>query len=197
MGDDLLHLSEGQYPWQHGPLDAELCPVQVDGLVAGGGPLHGQVQPQFGMDPVSVGHQPGVGKDQGIDAEFRRTVDRSRPVLPVCGLGIGVERQQYFAPAFMGIAHAFAHGFGVEVQAGEVARIGGVLEAQVDTVCAIVDRRLERRQAACRADQFDGEWSCHEAYIRSSKYESPGSLVKQGRRCVDPCQNAGQRSAGT
>ncbi len=50
---------------------------------------------------------------------------------------------------------AFLHRRVVEIQPTEVARVGGVLEAEIDAVGTIVDSRLERRQAAGRAHQFN------------------------------------------
>ncbi|MEZ5608280.1 MAG: hypothetical protein R3E52_14475 [Burkholderiaceae bacterium] len=54
----------------------------------------------------------------------------------------------------MGVGNAALYGGLVEVQAGKVARVGGVAQAQVDAVGAMVDGGLERRQAAGGADQF-------------------------------------------
>jgi hypothetical protein len=56
----------------------------------------------------------------------------------------------------VGVGDAGLDGGFVEVQAGKVARVGGVAQAQVDAVGAVVDGGLERRQAAGRADQFGG-----------------------------------------
>ena len=46
-------------------------------------------------------------------------------------------------------------GFGkIEIEAGEVARVGAVAKADVDRVGAVIDGGLQRRQAAGRADEF-------------------------------------------
>ena len=54
----------------------------------------------------------------------------------------------------MGVVDALDHGFVVEVQAGEIARVGVVLVAEIDGIGTVIDRRLEGRQAACGADEF-------------------------------------------
>ncbi|EKD96926.1 MAG: hypothetical protein ACD_23C01183G0002 [uncultured bacterium] len=54
----------------------------------------------------------------------------------------------------MGVANAGLDGGFVKVQAGKIARIGGIAKAQVDAICAVVHCGLERRQAAGRAHQF-------------------------------------------
>jgi len=55
----------------------------------------------------------------------------------------------------VGIVDAVAHLHRIKVQTGKVARVGGVLEAEVDAVGAMVDGGLEGRQAAGGADEFD------------------------------------------
>jgi hypothetical protein len=54
----------------------------------------------------------------------------------------------------VGVADAFGHGLRVEVEAGEIARVGVVLEAEIDGVGTVIDGCLERRQAAGRADEI-------------------------------------------
>ena len=53
------------------------------------------------------------------------------------------------------ITDAFLQPGVVEVEAGEVACVGVVLEAGIDAIGTVVDGSLERRQAAGRADEFD------------------------------------------
>jgi hypothetical protein len=48
----------------------------------------------------------------------------------------------------------FDHRLAVEIEAGEVARVGVVAVAEVDRVGAVVDCRLECRQAAGGTNQF-------------------------------------------
>ena len=57
------------------------------------------------------------------------------------------------APARVRVADARRRAASVEVEAGEIARIGGVAKAEVDAVGAVVDRGLQRRQVAGRADR--------------------------------------------
>jgi hypothetical protein len=81
-------------------------------------------------------------------------VHRCGPVGEAPGLGIGVDRGQHLAPALVGVADAFGDRLLVEVEPGEVARVGVVAKAEIDVVGAVVDRRLERRQAARRTHEL-------------------------------------------
>src|SRR3546814_6848695 len=56
----------------------------------------------------------------------------------------------------MRIAYAFCNSGLIEIQAGKIAGVGGIAKPQIDAVGAVIDRRLQGRQAARRADQFDG-----------------------------------------
>jgi hypothetical protein len=48
----------------------------------------------------------------------------------------------------------FDHRLVVEIEAGEIARVGVVAVAEIDRVGAVVDCRLERRQAAGGTNQL-------------------------------------------
>ncbi|GAB1391090.1 hypothetical protein MASR1M6_32720 [Rubrivivax sp.] len=111
------------------------------------------MQPHLRLRAPGVGHDGGVADDQRIGAELGGAVDRALPGADVARVGVGVERHQHLATARVGVAHALAHLRVVEVQAGEVARVGRVLEAQVDGVGTGVDGQRERTQRAGRADQ--------------------------------------------
>ena len=85
-------------------------------------------------------------------------IDGATPLCFFAGLGIGVDRHEHMPALGLGVADAFAGRGEVEVQAGEIACVGGVLEAHVHRVGAMVHGRLQRRQAACRTNQF---WLLH------------------------------------
>jgi hypothetical protein len=161
VGDHLFDLGQGQHPRQHRAGDAEVLVVEVDGVVAGGRALHRQVQAQVRVGLAGVGHQARVGQDDRVDTEVGGPVDGAGPALPVVGLRVGVEGQQHLAAAVVGVAHALGHGLVVEVEAAEVAGVGGVLETEIDAVGAVVDGGLEGGQAAGGADQFDGAGRSH------------------------------------
>jgi hypothetical protein len=145
-----------QHARQHGPLDAELLVVEIDRLVVGGRTLHGEVQAQLRMLRPGVFHQAGVGEDDGIHAEIGRLVDGGGPAIPGGRLRIGVECNEHLRAAGMGVTNAFAQLGVVEIQPGEIARVGVVLEAGVDAVGAVVHGGFQRRQGAGRADEFEG-----------------------------------------
>ena len=95
-----------------------------------------------------------VGDDDGIYPQCGGGIDGTRPVGEASGLGIGVDRRQHPASALMGVANAFDEALLVEVEPGEVARVGVVAETQIDVVGTVIDGRLERRQAARRTHQL-------------------------------------------
>ena len=106
------------------------------------------------MTFAGVVEKADVGEDNGIDAERGGAVDGLVPVGLAPRLREGVDRYQHVFAARVGVADAFDHRFLVEVEAGEIARVGVVTVAEIDRIGAIIDRGLERRQAAGRADQF-------------------------------------------
>ena len=54
----------------------------------------------------------------------------------------------------MRIAQAFAGGRFVEIESGEIARVGVVAKSEVDAVGAAVDRSAERGQCTRRTDEL-------------------------------------------
>ena len=128
--------------------------VEIDGLVVGGRALHRQVQAHGRIVLRDPGHEGRVGADQGIDPGVGCARCRGAPTRPIVGLGIRIERHQHFATAVVGVSDALGDGMVVKVQAGEVARIGGVAKAEVYAISAIVDCGPEGGQAAGRAYEF-------------------------------------------
>ena len=91
-----------------------------------------------------------------ITASMPRSAARSTAACQraKAGLRIGVEGEKTRRPVAAGIAQTL-RGLGlVEIQAGEVARVGVVAKAHVDRVGAVVDGGLERRQVAGGTDQL-------------------------------------------
>ena len=151
-------LGERKHARQHRARDAEALVVEIDRLVIGGRGLHRQVQPQLRMALGRIAHQAGVGEDHRVYAEAGGAVDGALPALGCLPLRKGIDGEQHFRAGRVGIAQALARARGIEVEAGEIARVGLVLETHVDPVGAIVHRCLERGQVAGRADQF---WNGH------------------------------------
>ena len=133
-----------------------------------------------------IRHQAGVGEDQRVQAEFGCAVDGLNPAWPVARLRVSVQGQQYLLAARMGVGDAVAHLRRIEVESGEVARVGGVLEAEIDTVGTVVDGSLEGRQAAGGADELD-LGSVHE--VRSLGKKSSATIVPLPQGRFDPCQS--------
>ena len=106
------------------------------------------------MALAGVIEQADVGEDHRVDAEIGGTIDGAMPVGLAAGLREGVDRHQHVLAARVRVLDALDHRLLVEVEAGEVACVGVVLVAEIDGVGPVVDRRLERRQAAGRADEF-------------------------------------------
>ena len=194
VGDHAFHLRHRQHARQHRTLDAEALVVPVDCLIAGGRSLNRQVQAQLRVGLRGVGHQPGVGEDQRVQAELGGAVDGLGPARPVAGLRVGVEREQDLAFARVGVGDALAHLRRVEVEAAEVARVGGVLEAEVDAVGAVIDGGLERRKAAGGADEFDRGRHGHGSGI--SRGKNAATINEAGGARVDNHQTRAPSSEG-
>ena len=90
-----------------------------------------------------IAHQPGIGQDHRIHAEFRCTVDRTGPAAPGIRLRIGVEREQHAAATVVRVAQPLRRLRLIKVEAGKGARVGVVAKAHVDRVGAVVDGGLE------------------------------------------------------
>ena len=154
MPGDVLHMRQRQHARQHRAADAIALAVELDRLPGSGRGLHRQVQPQRGVMVARIGHHGDVGGNQHIGAQRSGAVDRLPPGRRVAGIGEGVDGHQHLAPPRMRVANALADLRVVEVQAGEVARVGGVLQAEVDRVGPGVHRHLQRAQRAGRADEL-------------------------------------------
>ena len=152
----LLNLRERQHTRQHGARNAKVLVIKIKRLVVGGRALHRQVQAQLRLVADGISHHAGVGQDDGINPAVRGAIDRALPELGLGRLRVGVERHKHLAPALMRVANAGFNGGFVKIEAGKVARVGGIAKAEVNAVGAVVNRRLERGQAAGRANQFHG-----------------------------------------
>lgn len=97
-----------------------------------------------------------VGGDQRVDAEVGGLVDRALPALPALGAGVGIDRDVELSPGLVDAPQAFLELAFVEVEAGEMAGVGVVAEADVDGVGALAQGRLQGGQAARRTDQLHG-----------------------------------------
>lgn len=112
------------------------------------------MQAQAGVALGGIVEQADVGKDHCIHAQSGGTIDGALPVGHAAGLGEGVDRHQHLAAARLRVADAFAQGLVVEVEPGEIARVGVVPVAEVDRISAVVDCRLQGGQAAGWADEL-------------------------------------------
>jgi hypothetical protein len=106
------------------------------------------------MPRAGVAHQPGVGEDHRVDIDCGSGVDGARPARVLARLGIGVDREQDLCAPRVRVAHAFAGLGRIEVEAGKVARIGVVAQADVYAIGAVVDCGFERRQCAGGTDEL-------------------------------------------
>jgi len=66
----------------------------------------------------------------------------------------GIDGHQHLPPAVVGVADAFDDGFLVEIQAGEIARVGRVFQPHVNRVRAVVHGGFQGGQVAGGADEF-------------------------------------------
>ena len=153
-GDHLLDLRQRQNARQHCAFDMETPVIEIDCFVVGGRALHRQMQTQLRMGGRGVLHQPGIGDDHRIDFELRCAVDRALRALPRGELWVGVEREQHLPLAAVSVAYTFARAGRVEIEPGEVARVGVVAKADVNAVRAVIDGGLECGQTARRTHEI-------------------------------------------
>ena len=103
-----------------------------------------------------IGHQTGIGHDDGINAALSRTINRTAPDLGTRRLRVGIECNKNLAPALVRVTDAIVDGRFVEVEPGEIARVGGVTKTEVNAVRAVVNGGFQRRQTSCRTNQLKG-----------------------------------------
>jgi hypothetical protein len=129
------------------------------------------------MGPGSVFEHRRVGDDHRIDAELGGAVHRGRPVGEAPGLRVGVDGDEHLASALVGVADALGDGLVVEVEPSEIARVGVVAEPEIDVVGAVIDRRLERCEAARRTYELRFGHCCHPGKEGGSVREGAGKSV--------------------
>ena len=112
------------------------------------------MQPQVRMFFAGVGHHGGVGHNHRVRAQIGSGVDGAPPAFHLPGLRVGVDGHQHLPPAVVGVAYAFDDGFLVEIQAGEIARVGRVFQPHVNRVRAVVHGGFQGGQVAGGADEF-------------------------------------------
>ena len=69
----------------------------------------------------------------------------------------------------MGVFDALGDLLVVEIETGEVARVGIVAKTDVDGIGAIVDGRLEHRQIAGGTDELHGVWTPEDQAVLTSR----------------------------
>ena len=150
----MLHLVDGQHPRQHHAADAEQIAHQVDRFVIGGRTLHRHMQAQVRMALAGIGHQRRIGHNHRVHAQRRGGIDGAVPALHFAGLGKGVDRHQHMAAALAGVGDAGGGGFHIEIQAGEIARVGCVFQAEVNGVGTVIDGGFHCGEIAGGAHQL-------------------------------------------
>ena len=168
----MFNLGQRQNARQDSASDAEFALAEVDRFVARRRALDGKVQALLRMALAGIVEQPDVGQDNRVHTLVDRSINGLVPVGDATGLSKGIDRQQHFAALGMGIANAFGHGLLIEVQAGKITCIGIVLEAEVNSIGAVINGCLECRQAASRANKVG-----QGAHGRILKVK-PGSIVR-------------------
>ena len=112
------------------------------------------MQLELRMRPMCVVEQAEIGDDDRVNALPGGEVHGARPARPARGLRVGVQRQQQLAAARVRVGEAGGEGRLVEVQAGEISRVGFIAQAEIDPVGAVIDCGFECRQAAGGTDEF-------------------------------------------
>ena len=150
----MLDLAQGQDARQDGATDTEFALAEIDRFVTGRRALHREMQTLLRVAVTGVIKQSNVRQDNCVYPEVDRSIHGLLPFGGASGLREGVDRHQHFAALGVGVTNAFNHGLLIEIQTGEVTGVGVVLETEVNRVGAVIDSRLERRQAAGWADEI-------------------------------------------
>ena len=108
------------------------------------------------MAPRGVGQHARVGRNQRVYAQFGGMVDRPLPARPAIGAGVSIDRDVQLATLLTDQLKAALQLFFIQIEAGEMARIGVITKAHIDGISALAHRRLEGGQAARRTDQLHG-----------------------------------------
>lgn len=103
---------------------------------------------------ASVIKQPDIRQDNGVDTKVDRGIDGLLPFADPTGLCKSVDGHQHLPAAAMGITDAFTDPALIKIQSGEVARIGRILEAEINGIGTVIDRGFKRRQAAGRTNEI-------------------------------------------
>ncbi|MNS56989.1 hypothetical protein D3C72_898650 [compost metagenome] len=146
---DLMH---GEHPRQHHPADVEVLLVEADGGGVGGAGLHRDMELHVGMMAAGVIQHGEIGDDQGIGTERHPSVHRLLPSGIRARVGEGVDGDVQLAAVPVHIVHRSFQLAVREVESGEVAGVGVILEADIDRIGPVIHGCLQCRQAACRAE---------------------------------------------
>lgn len=152
--DNVFHLIDGEHARQHHAADAEQFFHQIDGFVISSRALHRHVQAQIGVAFAGIIHQRRIGNNHGVDTQTGGGIDGFLPLRHLPRLRKRVDGHQHMAAAGMGIGDAFGGGFHVEIEAGEIAGVGGIFQTHVNSVCAAVDGGFQGGKIACGANQL-------------------------------------------
>jgi len=96
------------------------------------------MQTQLGPALAGIIQNTHIRQDQGIDPVFRCLVHGGHPAFESFGLGKRVDRDKYFSAPIPGITHGLFERAAGKIQAGKMARIGIIVESDVDSVRTVV-----------------------------------------------------------
>ena len=142
----------GEHPWQHHPADVEVLLVEADGGGVGGAGLHRDMELHVGMMAAGVIQHGEIGDDQGIGTERHSPVHGLLPSGIGARVGEGVDGDVQLAAVPVHIVHRLLQFAVREVEPGEVAGVGVILEADIDRIGPVIHGCLQCRQATCRAE---------------------------------------------
>lgn len=126
--------------------------VEADGGGVGGAGLDRDMQLHVGMAAAGIIEHGEIGDDQGIGTERHPFVHGLLPAGVGARVGKGIDGDVQLAAMLVDIVNrSFQLAVG-EVEPGEVAGIGVILEADVDRIGPVIHGCLQCRQAACRAE---------------------------------------------
>ena len=132
------------------------------------------MQVDGGIPVGRVFENPDVRGNDRIDPQVRGQIYRIVPAPDGFRLRIGIDGHKHSDTAIMRVAQAFICLPVIEVQPGEVAGVGLILEADIDGVSACINRGAQHGSTTCRAYEFHSGLHCLiRAPLGSARYLIP------------------------
>ena len=95
-----------------------------------------------------------VGEDQRVCTQLRCHINGTLPACVTIRVRKGVNRNVQLTAMLMNETHRFLQFFLGKIKAGEMTGVGIIFQPDVDSISAVLDGRLKRREVSGRAEQL-------------------------------------------